>query len=42
MIYPDESLLMAPAEWRDSGADYRDIYYHKSSDSMAKITPNRT
>lgn len=41
MIYPDESLLMAPAEWHDCGADYRDIRYHKSSDGIAKITLNR-
>lgn len=41
MIYPDESLLTAPAEWHDCGADYRDIRYHKSSDGIAKITLNR-
>ncbi len=41
MIYPDESLLTAPVEWHDCGADYRDIRYHKSSDGIAKITLNR-
>ncbi len=33
-----EEELYAPVEWLDCGADYEDIYYHKSNDGIAKIT----
>lgn len=41
MIYPEEEMLYAPVEWHDSGADFSDIRYSKSSDGIAKITINR-
>ncbi|WP_455813404.1 1,4-dihydroxy-2-naphthoyl-CoA synthase [Pseudomonas graminis] len=41
MLYPDESLLYAPAQWRDCGADFSDIRYHKTDDGIARITINR-
>ncbi|MBF3299587.1 1,4-dihydroxy-2-naphthoyl-CoA synthase, partial [Leptospira borgpetersenii serovar Ballum] len=41
MIYPDEAMLYAPAEWLDCSEGYTDIRYHKSTDGIAKITINR-
>ena len=41
MIYPDEQLLSAPADWQDSGHPFSDIRYHKTGDGIAKITLNR-
>ncbi len=41
MIYPEESMLYAPVEWRDCSEGYTDIRYHKSADGIAKITINR-
>ncbi|WP_261640120.1 1,4-dihydroxy-2-naphthoyl-CoA synthase [Erwinia mallotivora] len=41
MIYPQEEMLYAPAEWHDSAADFTDIRYAKSPDGIARITINR-
>ena len=37
MIYPDENMLYAPAEWQDCSEGYTDIRYQKSADGIAKI-----
>ena len=41
MIYPDEAMLYAPAEWHDCSEGFTDIRYEKSADGIAKITINR-
>ncbi|XNM62514.1 enoyl-CoA hydratase-related protein [Escherichia coli] len=41
MIYPDEAMLYAPAEWHDCSEGFTDILYEKSANGIAKITINR-
>ncbi|WP_434524359.1 1,4-dihydroxy-2-naphthoyl-CoA synthase [Photorhabdus asymbiotica] len=41
MIYPSEEELYAQIEWQDCSEGLEDIFYHKSTDGIAKITINR-